>query len=148
MVFRWWFVPVAWIRPLVLAAALPSACSFGISGPPSTYRPDQAPRCDVSRAAPIADTIGTAAFGSGAIYLVTAPSRTTCDDGDNSCGMFDGLVEGIGVALLIPTFVYATAATIGFVRTSECSDAFEEHAKYRSRRPGIQGDAPARRRVW
>ena len=122
----------------VLVAAFAPACSFALSGPPSPYSPDRPPRCDTGRAAPVADTVGATLFGAAAVFFLIPPSHDSCS-GNDGCGMFDGAFQTLGAILLIPTAFYAGAATVGFVQTSRCRDAFDRHQAYRARRSSQRG---------
>jgi len=120
-------------RPAVLAAIslLLASCSFTLSGPPSPYRRPNPLDCDVSRAAPIADTIAATAGVTSAIYLSAVPSMQDCDDVERSedCHMLDGLFYLGAALILIPTAIYTGAAVVGFNRTSSCREAMTEYER-------------------
>jgi hypothetical protein len=110
------------MRAVAIVMLLCGGCSFLATSAPAA--PPAPPDCVRSRFPPIAD-IGLAFFG----LIGTELSAGLGEVGDDKA-------SSSGLAFFVPVLAVATASSIyGFVRTSQCRDAYES-------RVGAPGYAP------
>jgi hypothetical protein len=99
------------MRALAISLLLVGGCSFLMTGAPAA--PPAPPDCVRSRFPPIADL--------GLAFVAVIGTEVSAGVGE----LGDGKTSSGGLAFFIPVLGVATASAIyGFVRTSQCRDAY------------------------